>query len=132
MKSKLQSGFTLIELIVAIAVTGLITVSIINLYINIQNTQRLTYYTEIATRAGERQVESLRNVQYNSLEPDSTIDFTAELPADLPGPKSGLVAVTEPSPGLRRVDVTITYNQDEANERVVKQSSLIGVIGIGQ
>lgn len=130
MKTKLQSGFTLVELIVAIAVTGLITVSIVNLYINIEQTQRKTYRTELATRAGERQVESLRNAQFNSLEPGVDIDFTSELPDELHS-SSGIVAVSEPSPGLRRVDVTITYTEG-SDTQTVKQSSLIGVIGIGQ
>ncbi len=127
-----QSGFTLVELIVAIAVTGLVLGGIVNLYIGIQTMQRRTYHTELATRAGERQVESLRNAQYINLEPGVDIDFSDDLPADLPSPKTGTVVVSEPSEGLRRVDVTITYRDGSSGSRTVKQSSLIGVIGIAQ
>ncbi len=125
------TGFTLIELIVAITVTGLIVVGLTNLYILIEITQRKTYHLEIATRAGERQIESLRNAQYNNLTPGVDINFTSNLPADLPSPKSGTVVVTEPNDGLRRVDVTITYKEGSGT-KTIKQSSMIGVIGIGQ
>lgn len=84
-----------------------------------------------STRAGEAKIESLRNSQYGNLETDSNIDFTDELPADLPEPKNGNVFVSEPEPGLKRVDVTISYGDGSAT-KTVKQSSLIGIIGIGQ
>lgn len=128
---KNESGFTLIELIVAITVTGLILGGIVNVYIGIQTMQRKTYHMELATRAGERQIESLRNSHYASLEPGVPIDFTDELPSDLASPKTGTVDVTEPSDGLRRVDITITY-KDGSSTQTIKQSSLIGVIGIAQ
>lgn len=128
---KNESGFTLIELIVAITVTGLILGGVVNVYIGIQTMQRKTYHIELATRAGERQIESLRNSHYGSLVPGVQIDFSDDLPEDLASPKSGVVDVTEPSDGLRRVDVTITY-KDGPGTKTIKQSSLIGVIGIAQ
>jgi prepilin-type N-terminal cleavage/methylation domain-containing protein len=131
MIKRAQGGFTLIELIVTIAVFGLIVVGLTNLYITVESTQRRSYRLEIATRAGEREIESLRNSQYNNLIPGEDIDFTANLPEDLPSPRSGIVVVTEPEDGLRRVDVTITYKEGSAS-KTVKQSSLIGIIGIGQ
>jgi prepilin-type N-terminal cleavage/methylation domain-containing protein len=126
-----QRGFTLIELLVTMVVIGLVFSGIVNLYIGIETVQRKTYHVEIATRAGERQIESLRNSQYTTLTPGVDIDFTDSLPEDLPSPKSGIVEVTEPSDGLRRVDITITYN-NSGGVKTIKQSSLIGVIGIAQ
>ncbi|MBA2279102.1 type II secretion system protein [Candidatus Saccharibacteria bacterium] len=131
MKKRSQAGFTIVELLVAIVVIGMIIVGITNLYITIETTQRKTYHLELATRAGERQIESLRNQQYSSLTPGVDIDFTSELPADLHSPKTGTIEVSEPSAGLRRVDLAITY-KDGADQRTVQLSSLIGVIGIGQ
>lgn len=131
MKRVGQSGFTLIELIVTIAVAGLVVAGITNLYIMVELTQRRTYHLELATRAGERQIESLRNAQYNNLEPDTTLDFTDELPEDLQEPRSATVDISEPEENLRRVDVTITY-RDGSRAKTIKQSSLIGIIGIGQ
>ncbi|MDQ3065072.1 MAG: prepilin-type N-terminal cleavage/methylation domain-containing protein [bacterium] len=126
-----QKGFTLVELLAAILLMGMTVVGITNLFITIEVTQRRSYNLVLATRAGEKQIESLRNSQYGALEPDSTIDFSTNLPADLPSPKSGSVYVSEPEVGLRRVDVTIAYKEGSST-KTIKQSSFIGIIGIGQ
>lgn len=131
MHKRNESGFTLVELLVTISIMGLLIVGLVNLYIAIEASQRKSYHLEIATRAGEKQIESLRNSQYASLEPGVNIDFTDSLPDDLPEPRSGIVEVSEPEDGIRRVDVTITY-KDGGKSKTVKQSSLIGVIGVGQ
>ncbi len=131
MSDKGQSGFTLVELIAAAALLGLLAIGIVNLYITIEKTQRKSYHLEVASRAGEKEIESLRNSLYNNLEPDTTIDFTADLPSELPAPRSGTVAVTEPEVGIRRVDVTISY-RDGNKTKTIKQSSFIGILGIGQ
>lgn len=131
MLRKEQSGFTLIELLVTIVIFGLVTIGIINLYISIEIAQRKSYHLEIATRAGEAQIESLRNSQYGTLTTDSNINFTNQLPADLPEPRNGTVHISEPESGLKKVDVTITY-KDGKGSNTVKQSSYIGIIGIGQ
>lgn len=131
MHKRNESGFTLVELLVTISIMGLLIVGLVNLYIAIEASQRKSYHLEIATRAGEKQIESLRNSQYASLEPGVNIDFTDSLPDDLPEPRSGIVEVSEPEDGIRRVDVTITY-KDGGKSKTIKQSSLIGVIGVGQ
>lgn len=131
MTDKGQNGFTLVELIAAAALLGLMVIGIANLYITIEKTQRKSYHLEIASRAGEKKIEGLRNSQYNNLTPDTTINFTSELPDELPEPRSGTVAVSEPEIGIRRVDITISY-KDGSKTKTIKQSSLIGFIGIGQ
>lgn len=131
MIKKNESGFTLVELLAAIGLMGLTIIGVTNLYMTIETTQRKSYDLGLATRAGEKEIESLRNSQYGGLVPDTTLDFSAELPAELPDPKTGTVYVTEPELGLRRVDVTITY-KDGIGTKTVKQSSFIGIIGIGQ
>lgn len=114
-----------------ISIMGLIITGLVNLYITIETSQRKSYHLEIASRAGEQQIESLRNSQYGNLEPDTTIDFTDDLPDVLPEPKDGEVAISEPVDGVRRVDITISY-KDGSGTKTVRQSSLIGVIGISQ
>lgn len=131
MRRTRESGFTLIELIVTISIMGLLIIGLVNLFITIEASQRKSYHLEIASRAGEQQIEELRNSQYGNLDVDDDIDFTDDLPEDLPEPRSGIVEVSEPEPGIKRVDVTITY-KDGGGSKTVKQSSLIGVIGIGQ
>lgn len=131
MKRRVEEGFTLVELVAAVVVIGIIGTSITALFLNIQQIQISTNYLESATRAAQLQVESLRNSNYNNLTPGSTINFTDELPDDLPQDSTGTVAVSESSPGIRRVDVTVAYTFDD-KPRTVEMSSLIGVIGITQ
>ena len=126
-----DAGFSLVELTVTIFVTGVVFMSIANLFLTIQRAQRQTSYLETATRAGQREIEILRNNQYNQLTPGEDIDFTSDLPDELRPPRSGTVEVSEPIAGLRRVDVTVTY-RDGSDQRTVKLSSLIGVLGITQ
>lgn len=125
-----QAGFTLLELLVTILVFGVIAGSISVMFNSIRSIQRQTAYMETANRAAQAEVESLRNNNYNQLTPGVDISFTAKLPSNLPG-RSGTVKVSEPVPGLRRVDVTVSYKTGSKTNKVAL-SSLIGVIGIAQ
>lgn len=126
-----EAGFTLVELLVTIVITGLVVVAVSTLLITIEGTQRSTRLLETATRAGEQEIESLRNNSYNTLEPGEDIIFSDELPEALPEPRSGVVEVSEPIDGVRRVDVSIGY-RDGNKQKTVRLSSLIGQIGVGQ
>ncbi len=126
-----EGGFTLVELLVSIAVIGIVGLGIASLFYTIQYTQRRALYHDTATRAAQREIEVLRNSSYNSLPNGQNISFTNDLPDILPGDKSGLVQVSEPTPGIKRVDVRVTY-YDNGSKREVNMSSLIGVIGIAQ
>lgn len=101
------------------------------LFISIQRVQAQASYVEIANRAAQREVETLRNNTYNSLTPGQAIDFSDQLPEALPPGATGLVVVSEPISGLRRVDVTVRYHY-AGSTRNVTLSSLIGVIGVTQ
>lgn len=126
-----DAGFTIVELLVTTVVAGLIIIAITSLLITIERTQHSTQLLETATRAGEQEIEALRNSNYGALTPGETITFTNNLPDQLPTPRSGTVAVSEPTTGIRRVDVTITY-RDGGKQKNVQLSSLIGQLGIGQ
>jgi prepilin-type N-terminal cleavage/methylation domain-containing protein len=128
---KHQSGFTIVELLVTTVIAGLVITAITSLFITIEASQRSTQLLETANRAAEQQVEALRNNNYNALQPGTNITFTNDLPSNLPAPKSGIAAISEPVTGLRRVDVTISY-KDGSSTKQVKLSSLIGQIGISQ
>lgn len=125
------NGFTLIEIVIATALTGLLVISVTNLFIITEDAQRQAQRKETATRAGEQKIEGLRNNHYNNLEPGTTIDFTNELPDKLNEPRSGTVEITEPAAGLRRLDLRITY-YDGSRERRVDLSTVIGNVGIAQ
>lgn len=126
-----HSGFTLVELLVSIAVVGLAGLGIATLFYTIQYTQQQSMYYDAATRAAQRQIEVLRNSSYNSLPNDQDIIFTDDLPGILPSDKQGIVHVSEPTSGVKKVDVTVSYSSHGRNKQV-SMSSLIGVIGLGQ
>lgn len=126
-----EQGFTLVELLISIAVISMATLGVASLFYTIQYTQRQSMYFDTANRSAQRQIEVLRNSSYNNLEDGEIIDFTSDLPDILPGDKSGTVVVSEPTAGLKRVDVNVTF-YDHGRKREVQTSSLIGVIGIAQ
>lgn len=126
-----QTGFTLAEIMITLVIVGALMVGLGTLFISIQRVQAQASYVEMANRAAQREVETLRNNTYNSLTPGQPIDFTSQLPSALPGGATGSVAVSEPISGLRRVDVTVAYSYAGA-PRNVTLSSLIGVIGVTQ
>ena len=126
-----QQGFTIVELLVATLIIGVVAASISTLFISINTLQRKTSRIDSATRAAQREVETLRNDNYGSLTAGQTINFTDQLPTTLPADRNGTVTVSQPSTDLKRVDVTVTYTDGGKQEKIVL-SSLIGVIGITQ
>ena len=124
-----QRGVTLVELLVSIVVLAIIAAGLTVLFSSIQYVQASGSFRRSATLAAQREIESLRTSDYMSLTAGSTIDFTSQLPPELPKPKSGTVTVTEPANGIKRVDVVVSY-RDRGTDRKVQISSLIGEIGI--
>ncbi len=126
------SGFTLIEVAVALVVAGLIIISLSNIFIAISVVQRQSDHLALATRSAEQEIESLRNSHYNTLvDSPPPIDFTSQLPTALATPRSASVNVSEPSAGIKRLDVTITW-QEGSRSKTIELSSLLGNIGIAQ
>lgn len=125
------AGFTLVELMVTIVVVGVTTASISSIYISIRSIQTQATYYDTATRAAQREIETLRNDNYDSLTPGQTFDFTSNLPTTLPGSRGGSAVVSQPSADLRRVDATVSYTLGGTTHSV-ELSSLIGEIGIAQ
>ena len=126
-----QRGFTLVEIVVTLVMIGVVMIGLGTLFLTIQRVQAQATYTEIANRAAQREVESLRNSSYNNLAPGEDITFTEDLPDTLPAGATGTVEVSEPTQGLRKVDVTVSYHYAGA-QRSVTHSSLIGILGITQ
>lgn len=124
-----QRGFTLVELVLAIAAFGVVALAVTEMFLSIQTIQRKSAYLESATRAAQQEVESLRNNNYNQLVDGQTLSFA--VPEFLPAPKSGSVDISEPVAGIKRVDVTVSFT-DHGQAESVELSSTIGVIGISQ
>jgi Tfp pilus assembly protein PilV len=128
---RLESGFGIVEVVITIVLLGALSLAITGMFRSILYIQSAGQYQKSATLAAQREIESLRNSNYNDLTAGSTVTFTSELPTELPSPKSGTVSVSEPVSGLKRVDVTISYHKPGGTKQV-KVSSTIGIIGITQ
>jgi prepilin-type N-terminal cleavage/methylation domain-containing protein len=126
-----HSGYSIVELVVAIVILGTLAASASSFILSVYAIQRQARYKESAIRAASTEMETLRNEKYNTLINGQDINFTSSLPADLPPQKTGTVSVSEPTAGLKRVDVVITYKDGKKNN-TVKLSSLIGQIGLSK
>jgi type II secretory pathway pseudopilin PulG len=126
-----QAGFGIPEIIIAIVLLGAVSLALTGMFRGILYIQSAAQHQKSATLAAQRQIESLRNSNFNDLVAGSTVNFNAELPSTLPSPKTGIVSVSEPVSGLKRVDVTVTYRHS-GQDKQVKVSSTIGIIGITQ
>lgn len=127
-----QTGFSIVEIVVGTVVIGIMVIALTNTFIAINVIQRRSANLSLATRIGEQKIESLRNNHYNTL-PISPppLDFTNELPAQLAGPRSATVTISEPQPGIKRLDISISYREGRQTKNL-HLSSLIGNLGISQ
>ena len=126
-----QSGFTIVEVVVSIVIIGLLVPAVTGLMTTLNNTQKQVIYKESATRSAATEIETLRNAKYNTLENGTTLNFTNQLPNDLPKNKSGTVVISEPINGLKRVEVTVSYTDGNQQQKVTL-TSLIGQLGLSK
>ncbi|KKU20361.1 MAG: hypothetical protein UX30_C0002G0065 [Candidatus Saccharibacteria bacterium GW2011_GWA2_46_10] len=124
-----QQGFTIVELVIAIiagsVLVGGIQVASSN-YVHLNQKGRNLALTNSYVEA---KIESLRNVGYLSLA-NGTTDLSGELPGGLPSPKSGSMTVTDQGSGLKKVVMSVTYN-DKGVDRTYSYSTLVGELGVG-
>ncbi|MEX0932142.1 MAG: type II secretion system protein [Candidatus Saccharimonadales bacterium] len=130
--SKKQAGFTLVELLVATVVTGMMIIGIASLFLYVSSTQGRANRLLLATQAAENKIENFRNNHYNSLPlSPPAIDFTNELPPELGEPRSASAVISEPQTGLKRIEISVTWSEG-SRDRTVELSTLISNIGIAQ
>lgn len=120
------------ELIIAATLVAVASISILSLFVVVRNASNFARNESLASIAAEDAVEDLRNdTFYNIPVGPDVIDFTTDLPADLPEPNSGLIDVTEVNSQLKQIDVTITYQQG-SSARSFQYTTFIGIPGLTQ
>lgn len=125
-----EKGFTLVELLVAIAVGAIVTASLSQVVTSYIHTSQRGRYLNVANAYVEAKVETLRNMGYNAV-PAGTTNLTSELPSQLPRVRSGTMTVSSPSAGLKQVDITVTYN-DQGLTNSYSYTTYLGELGVGQ
>lgn len=129
-KAKRQQGFTITEMVVALALFGLTVVMVMGTMSTIQQAQRSEAYLDLANTAAREIIEDARNGGYDTLVAGQAYDRTSLVTEDLPG-RGASLAVTASSdlPDIKKVDVDVSYNVG-ALTRHVYMTALIGKEGI--
>ena len=127
---KNQSGFTVVELLITIAISGVIipalAVGLTNLSVLNNQSRDLALVNMIA----QNKIELLRSAGFNSLTVGTTT-FTSELPNTLTSPKSATYVVSTPSTGIDQVDINVSYTSFRKS-RTITYRTYISEIGVGQ
>lgn len=129
MKDK-QAGMTLVELLVAIAVAGIVILSlsqVVTTYLHLSQRGR---YLNLANYFVESEAEQLRNQDYNSLSLGTT-NLSSQLPSQMPLHSSATMTVTSPSTGLKQVDISVSY-PDQGQTNTYSYTTYLGELGVGQ
>lgn len=125
-----QTGFTITEMVVSLALFGLLVVGIMSMMGALQQTQRNEKYLELANTVAEDIVEAARNGEYSALTAGQTYDRTSRVPEELPGGVASMaVSSTTTLPDLKRVEVDVSYEVGTVT-RHVYATALIGQGGI--
>lgn len=130
MKKNISDGFSIIELLVVIVI-GTIMIGGISMIVTSHS-----YISQrgrdliVANAYGERKIESLRSIGFLGLA-DGTTDITNELPAELSPPRSALLIISTASTGLKKVELSLTYNEQGAS-RSYLYTTYLGELGVGQ
>jgi prepilin-type N-terminal cleavage/methylation domain-containing protein len=125
-----SDGFTLVELLVSIAVAAIVTASLSQVVTSYVHVAQRGRYLNLANSYAEAKIESLRNTGYNGLTPGTT-SLTSELPSQLPRSRSASMTIGSPSGGLKEVDLTVSYN-DQGQSNSYTYTTYIGELGVGQ
>lgn len=130
MLPKNQRGFTIIELLISIGIFAIIVPALaagLNNLVVLNNRSR---DLAIANLIAESKAEEVRNTGFNGLAVGTT-DFSSELPDELANPKSASYTISNSTPGLLEVDISISY-KDYSSTRTQSYKTIISELGVGQ
>lgn len=130
MNGKGSPGFTIVELLVTLLASAILIGSV-SVAVTAQGriAQRGRDLV-IANAYAEGKFEDLRSVGFLGLT-DGTTDITSDLPSELRAPRSGSLVVSAQSSSVKRVVLTMTYN-DQGDARTYSYTSYVGELGVGQ
>ena len=125
-----ESGFTIVELMVAIVVSGVVISSLSQVVTSNLHLSQRGRFLSLANAYVEAKVEGVRNNGYNAL-PTGTTSLKSEMPSGLPSNKNGTMTVTSPQAGIKKVDITVSYT-DQGKPYSFSYTTYLGELGVGQ
>lgn len=132
MDNKLQQGFTVVEVIVAVVISGIFIVVMSTALSSLSSLNARAEKLAVANGIAEAKIEELRSNSFLALPADgTTVDFASELPDFLPDPTVAEYSITDLSSSLKRIELTVQYKDFNSN-REINFSTIIGELGVGQ
>lgn len=130
MVKKSEAGFTIIELLVAIAVVGILVPTLAGFVNTLNRFNDRARDLSLVNSLAENKAEGLRSLGYSGLS-NGTTTFNTELPTSLGSPKTASYTVTTPNTGIKQIDMSISYKDHEITRNVTYRT-YIGELGVGQ
>lgn len=125
-----SNGFTLVELLIGIALSAIFIGSIASLQVNTSHIAERSRDVSVVNSFAENKIEELRSKGYLAVNLGTT-DITSELPSELNSPRSATLTVSTDPVTMKKVVLTITYN-DRGASRTYSYTTYLGEIGVGQ
>lgn len=132
-----QAGFTIVELLITLTILTTAYIAFNSLFVSVEHISDRSNEFILANAAAAAKMQAYENTQFENIniadlqEEIEVEDFEPSLPAELNGPRSAKVYSTMLSPTLKRVRVTITY-EDFADGEEVTYVNLIHESGLGR
>jgi type II secretory pathway pseudopilin PulG len=123
-------GFTVVEIIVGLAVAGIVVPAIAIIMTTITSLNDRTTDTIQANGIIEKKVEALRSADFVALS-DGVVDFTNELPQSFARPNNAIYTISSVNVALKQVDIHIQYTVGGAIDEF-DFTTYIGELGVGQ
>lgn len=127
---KNQEGFTLVELIAAIALSAIFALSISSLITNNSKLSQRGRDLAAANSFAEDKIESYRSLGYLGANL-GTANITAELPDELNAPRNASVNITQSSVSVKQIELAIAFN-DQGQSKTLNYTTYLGELGVGQ
>jgi prepilin-type N-terminal cleavage/methylation domain-containing protein len=132
-----QNGFTIVEVVVAIALAGIAMIGLVVMVTSMNNVNNRTNALVLANSFAESEFEDLRSASFAALS-DGTYDISTRLPVTLGENRNASYIVSSPTThsaqvntALKKVDLTISYTI-RGKDKVLNYSTYIGELGVGQ
>jgi prepilin-type N-terminal cleavage/methylation domain-containing protein len=125
-----QAGFTIVELVVAIVIAGIIVPAVAIALVNLTAIDYIARDQALANMVAQNKVEGLRSIGYNAISTGTT-SFTSDLPSTMSSPKSASYTISSPATGVKQIDIAISYTV-YGQAKSVNYRTYISELGVGQ